>query len=94
MPTGSNFDDFLEQQACAGETEAAALKRVLAWKVQQSMEQNGMTKTDLARKMQTSRPAVDRLLDPENTSISLKTAVKAAQACNMHLKLDLLASDV
>ena len=88
MPIGSNFDDFLSEQDCLEEVEAAALKRVLAWKIQQSMEENGLSKTALAKKMHTSRPSIDRLLDPTNTSISLKTAVKAAQACNMHLKFD------
>ena len=83
MPIGSNFDDFLSEQDCLEEVEAAALKRVLAWKIQKSMEANGLSKTALAKKMHTSRPAIDRLLDPTNTSISLKTAVKAAQACKL-----------
>lgn len=90
MPIGSNFDDFLNEQGCLEEVEAAALKRVIAWKIKQSMEENGLNKTQLAKKMHTSRPAVDRLLDPANTSISLKTIVKAAQACNMQLTLDVV----
>tara|TARA_R110001583_G_scaffold56993_2_gene171448 strand:+ start:323 stop:493 length:171 start_codon:yes stop_codon:yes gene_type:complete len=53
------------------------------------MDDNGLTKTALAKKMHTSRPSIDRLLDPTNTSISLKTAVKTVQACNMQLKFDI-----
>jgi hypothetical protein len=49
------------------------------------MDDNGLSKTALIKKIHTSRPSVDRLFDPTNTPISLKTAVKAAQACNMHL---------
>lgn len=88
MPIGSNFDDFLSEQGSLEEVEAAALKRVLSWRIQRAMDENGLSKTQLAKKMRTSRPAIDRLLDPSNTSISFKTAVKAAQACNLHLKLD------
>lgn len=90
MPIGSNFDDFLENEGYLEEVEAAAFKRVLAWKIQQSMDEKGLNKTQMAKKMHTSRPAIDRLLDPENTSITLQTVVKAAQACNMHLSLDLI----
>ncbi|MCJ8270004.1 MAG: helix-turn-helix domain-containing protein [Psychrosphaera sp.] len=90
MPIGSNFDDFLDSEGCREEVEAAAFKRVLVWKIQQSMDEKGLNKTQMAKKMQTSRPAIDRLLDPDNTSITLQTAVKAAQACNMKLTLDLV----
>ena len=89
MPIGSNFDAFLSEENCLEEVEAAALKRVLAWKIQQAMNDNGLNKTTLAKKMHTSRPSVDRLLDPTNTSISLKTVVKAAKACNMQVTLDI-----
>ena len=92
MPIGSNFDDFLANEGNLEEVEAEAFKRVLAWKIQQSMDENGINKSQMAKKMHTSRPAIDRLLDPKNTSVTLQTIVKAAQACNMHLSLDLVST--
>ncbi len=89
MPLGSNFNDFLVEQGHKEEVEAAAIKSVLAWRIHQAMSEKGLTKSALAKKMQTSRPSIDRLLDPKNTSISLKTAVKAAEACDLSLKLEI-----
>ena len=65
---GSNFDDFLEEEGLRAEAEAAAIKRVIAFQIEQEMKQANLLKTAMAEKMHTSRTALDRLLDPANVS--------------------------
>lgn len=60
---GSDFDDFLAEEALLEEVTAAALKRVIAWQLTQAMKQQKVSKKALAERMHTSRTAVDRALD-------------------------------
>ena len=87
---GSAFDDFLEQEGILNEVTEVALKRVLAWQVEQAMKECGLTKSKMARSMQTSRAALDRLLDPEYDSVTLRTLDKAARAVGKRIKIDLV----
>ncbi|MCB5161574.1 helix-turn-helix domain-containing protein [Marinomonas algarum] len=86
---GSSFDDFLEETGVLAETNAVAIKRVIAWEIQQKIETEHLTKTKMAQLMNTSRAALDRLLDPNNTSITLHTLDNAAKALGKTLRLDL-----
>ena len=61
---GSTLDEFLEEEGILEEVQAAALKRAMALSIADLMEQNAMSKTTLAKRMRTSRAALDRLLDP------------------------------
>ena len=87
---GSAFDDFLEQEEILNEVTEVALKRVLAWQVEQAMKERGLTKSKMAKSMQTSRAALDRLLDPEYESVTLRTLDKAARAVGKRIKIDLV----
>lgn len=87
---GSSFDDFLEDDGILNEVTEVALKRVLAWQVEQAMKERGLTKSKMARSMQTSRAALDRLLDPEYESVTLRTLDKAARAVGKRIKIDLI----
>lgn len=87
---GSRFDAFLVEEGLYGEATACAAKRVLAWQISQMMTETSITKAELARRMKTSRAAVDRLLDPENTSINLHTMEKAAQTFGKRLEIQLV----
>jgi DNA-binding Xre family transcriptional regulator len=87
---GSAFDDFLEQEEILNEVTEVALKRVLAWQVEQAMKERGLTKSKMAKSMQTSRAALDRLLDPEYDSVTLRTLDKAARAVGKRIKIDLI----
>jgi antitoxin HicB len=78
--TGSTFDSFLEEEGIRDEVEAVAIKRVLAWQLVKAMRQKKKTKQALARELRTSRSQLDRLLDPENISVSLGTINRAARA--------------
>jgi antitoxin HicB len=86
---GSNFDDFLQDEGLMVEAEATAIKRVLAFQIQQEMEELNLSKSALARLMNTSRSSLDRLLDPENTSVTLVTMESAAIALGKKLKIQL-----
>jgi len=86
---GSTFDDFLEEQGTLAESSVVAIKRVIAYQIEQTMIQNSLSKSELAKRMKTSRSSVDRLLDPHNTSISLVTMEKAAQALGKKLEVQL-----
>ena len=87
---GSSFDDFLEEEGFLAETEAVAIKRVIAFQLEQEMKALNLTKAALARRMNTSRAALDRLLDPENPSVTLLTLENAALALNKTLAIQMV----
>jgi len=86
---GSNFDDFLAEEGLLEDSEAAAVKRVLAFQIHELMESQNLSKTEMARRMKTSRAALDRLLDPENRAVTLLTMDKAARSLGKRLRLTL-----
>jgi DNA-binding Xre family transcriptional regulator len=87
---GSSFDDFLREEGMYEEVHAAAAKQVLAWQVEQALKAKKLTKTELAARMQTSRAAVNRLLDPVNPSINLQTMARAARALGKKVAVQLV----
>lgn len=90
--SGSTFDSFLEEERIRTEVEAVALKRVLAWRLAQAMREQQKTKQAVAKQLHTSRSQVDRLLDPQNTSVTLDTMTRLARALGKRLTIHL--SDV
>ena len=87
---GSSLDDFLKEDGLFEEVQAAALKRAFALKLADLMKEQQVNKTSLAGQMRTSRAALDRLLDPTNTSVTLATLTRAAQALGRKLKIELV----
>lgn len=77
---GSYFDDFLKEEATLKGATAVALKRVIAWQIGEEMKAQQMTKTELAKRMHTSRAALNRLLDETDPSLTLTTLASAAAA--------------
>jgi len=86
---GSSFDDFLAEDAILEESTAIAIKRVVAWQIEQEMKAQQLTKTALAKKMHTSRAALNRLLDETDTSLTLTTLTSAAKALGKNLRIEL-----
>lgn len=80
LHTGSDFDDFLKEEGVYEEVQAKAIKRALSEQLGDSMQAAKLTKVGMAQKMETSRSQLDRVLDPNNTSIQLDTLIKAARA--------------
>ncbi|HEB93332.1 MAG TPA: Fis family transcriptional regulator [Gammaproteobacteria bacterium] len=89
---GSTLDDFLDKEGLLAEAEAIAVKRVIAYQLGEMMESQGLSRTELARRMKTSRASLDRLLDPENASVTLLTLERAARALGMRVKIELDAA--
>lgn len=77
---GSKLDDFLVEEGLFDEANLVALKRVIAYQIDELRKAKGLTKVQMAHRMKTSRAALDRLLSPENTSITLQTLGQAAHA--------------
>jgi hypothetical protein len=86
---GSNFDDFLAEEGLLHEAEMVAAKRIIAHQISELMESERISKTAMAARMQTSRPVLDRLLDPENTGVTLKTIGKAARVLGKKIQIRL-----
>jgi antitoxin HicB len=86
---GSSFDDWLKEQGIYEEVTTHAIKRVLAWQIEQAMKAQGISKVEMARRMHTSRTQLDRLLDPDNDKVQLDTVQRAAAAIGRTLKLEL-----
>ena len=77
--SGSSFDAFLQEEGIREEVETVAVKRVLAWQIEQALRVQRKTKQAMARELHTSRSQLDRLLDPRNASVSLETIARAAK---------------
>ena len=89
---GSTLDDLLGADGTLAEAEAVAVKRVIAWQIDQAMASERLGKAEMARRMNTSRASLDRLLDPDNVSVTLRTLHKAAAALDKRLAIELVDS--
>jgi antitoxin HicB len=87
---GSSLEDFLKEEGIYEDATNHAVKRVLAWQVEKAMQEAGITKAEMARRMGTSRAHLDRLLDPENDKVQLDTVQRAAAAVGRRLRLALV----
>lgn len=87
---GSSLDDLLEEDGVLAEARAIAIKRTLAWQVSRTMEAEKLSKAEMARRMRTSRAALNRLLNPNNPSVTLLTMDKAASVLGKRLKVELV----
>ncbi len=85
---GSDFDDFLAEEKLLAEAEAVAIKRVIAYQIVELMKEKNFTKTLMARQMNTSRAAVNRLLDPSNRSVTLQMLNCAARVLEKRLRVE------
>jgi antitoxin HicB len=83
------FDEFLAKDGLLAETEDAALKEIIADQIKVAMNAEGLTKTAMAQRMKTSRRQLDRLLDPDNPSVTLATLRRAASAVGRNLRVEL-----
>ena len=86
---GSSLEEFLEEEGRLEEATATAVKRVLAWQIAERMKAEQITKAEMARRMRTSRSQLDRLLDPEKTTVQLNTLLEAAKALGRQLRVEL-----
>jgi predicted XRE-type DNA-binding protein len=87
---GSSLEDFLKEEGLYEDATNYAVKRVLAWQVEQAMREQGITKVEMARRMGTSRAHLNKLLDPENDKVQLDTVQRAAAAIGRSVRLVLV----
>lgn len=86
---GSSLDDLLQEDGLLEHATAVAVKRVIAWQIEEEMRAQALTKTALAERMHTSRAALNRLLDDTDTSLTLTTLASAAAALGKKLRIEL-----
>lgn len=87
---GSTLESFLKEEGNYEEVQSTAIKRVISWQLQETMKKQNISKSEMARRMKTSRAQLDRLLDPENDKVQLDTLYKAASAVGKELHLELV----
>jgi hypothetical protein len=88
-PIGQSFDDFLREQGRLEESTNQAVKRVIAHQLAAAMQEQRLSKSALAKRLKTSRSQLDRLLDPDNTHVTLDALTRAARALGRVLQLEL-----
>ena len=88
--SGSSFDSFLEEEGILDEVDAVAVKRVIAWQLEEAMKAGHISKKTMAARMGTSRSQLDRLLDPENSAVHLQTIARAARAVGKRLRMEMV----
>jgi antitoxin HicB len=86
---GSTLDDFLREEGISEQATAIAVKRVIAWQLQQAMKERQISKTDMAMRMKTSRRQLSRVLNPDDNNVTLETLQRAAKAVGRSLRLEL-----
>ena len=87
---GDSFDSFLKEEGIYESVRTTAIKRVLAMQLEEAMKQRKLTKIEMARRMKTSRVQLDRLLDPDNDSVTLATLRRAAAIVGREVRLELV----
>jgi DNA-binding Xre family transcriptional regulator len=86
---GQSFDDFLKEDGIYEEVAETAIKRVIAWQLSEIMQEQKITKVEMARRLATSRAQLNRLLDPDNDSVTLGMLSRAAKAVGRNIRLEL-----
>lgn len=87
---GSTLESFLAEEGRLEESRQLAIKRVVAWQLQEAMKAQHITKLEMARQLHTSRSQLDRLLDPDNDSVQLDTLQRAAALVGKRVQLHLI----
>lgn len=87
---GSTLEDFLEEEDILEQATATAVTRVVAWQISEEMKRNGMSKADLAKKMNTSRAQVDRILKAKG-NVTIETLQRAAALVRHDVRIELVA---
>ena len=87
---GSSLDDFLREEGVYEEFRAIAEKEAIAWQFAEAMKAKKLSKTKMAKLMQTSRTQVDKLLNPKDGNVTLETLGKAASVLGKRFEFKLV----
>lgn len=88
--TGSSLESFLKEEGLYEDASAKAIKEVIAWQIAKTMTEQEISKSELARRMGTSASSINRLLDPQNESLTLSTLFRAATVLGAELRVELI----
>ena len=87
---GPLFEDWLKEEGIHEEVTTAAIKRVIAFQLEEAMKAQKLNRSQMAKRMETSRPQLDRVLDPNNGGVTLDTLTRAAKAVGRKVSLELV----
>jgi antitoxin HicB len=87
---GASFDDFLKEEGIFEEVKTVAIKRVIAWQLEEAMKTSHISKAQMAKRMKTSRSQLDRLLNPEHSGVTLETLSRAAHVIGRNIRVELV----
>jgi antitoxin HicB len=86
---GSSIEDFLKEEGIFEESQAQAIKEVVAWQLEEAMKKQKISKNRMASMLKTSRTQVDRLLNPKN-DITLSSLQRAAAMVGRRVMIELV----
>jgi antitoxin HicB len=86
---GPTLDDFLREEGIRDATRAEAVTRVVAWQLRQEMKRKGMSKTQMAELMHTSRAQIDRILGARG-NVTIETLQRAASLVGRELRVEMV----
>ena len=89
---GSTLDDFLHEEGIYETAKAEAVTRVISWQLAEEMRKRGITKTQMAEQMHTSRAQVDRILKAKG-NVTIETLQRAAALVGRELRIELVQID-
>ncbi len=92
--SGSTFDNFLEEEGVLAQSEAVALKRLIAWQIELAMADKKITKNAMAKRLSTSRTQIDRLLDPSHVGVSIETVARAAKVVGKRVTFQVVDEEI
>jgi predicted transcriptional regulator len=86
---GSTLDDFLREEGIYEAAKVEAATRVISWQIAEEMRKQGITKTQMAERMHTSRAQVDRILKAKG-NVTIETLQRAAALIGRELRIELV----
>ena len=87
---GSSFERGVDEPRVREEVPFGAIKAVIACQLAEEMKQKKLSKTRMARLMNTSRTQITRLLDPENGNVTIESLQRAARIVGRGLRMELV----
>lgn len=87
---GSSLDSFLETEGVLATFQAQSIKEVIAWQLGAAMKERKLSKRRLAELMHTSRTQVNRILDPNDSNVTINTLQRAAAIIGRRVQLELV----
>ena len=86
---GQDFDEFMQEQGLYEEAKEIASKRLVALQLEEEMKKQHISKAAMAKQLNTSRVAVDNVLNVSYNS-SLESLERFANALGKRVQVSLV----